>query len=135
MPEISVSIGGREFPVACQPGEEPYLQAAASMLDAEASDLLQQVGRMPTDKMLLLAGLMLADKIAAMEEDLTAKTEALSAAEHKLAERAREVADLRDRAEPTAVAVIPGAVRDHLAELAARAEALADELEAEPGPG
>ncbi|MBF9032383.1 cell division protein ZapA [Rhodobacterales bacterium HKCCE3408] len=133
MPEVNVEIGGREFAVACQEGEEPFLQAAAALLDTEANAILEQVGRMPTDRMLLMAGLMLADKTAAMEEELSTKTAALEAAETKLTDRARQIADLQDRAGPDTVAVIPVELRDHLAELAARAEALADELEAEPG--
>ena len=62
MPEVTVLIGGREFGVACQPGEEPFLQSAAKMLDTEATVILGQIGRMPADRMLLMAGLMLADK-------------------------------------------------------------------------
>ena len=33
MPEVKVAIGGREFGVACQEGEEHYLHSAAAMLD------------------------------------------------------------------------------------------------------
>ncbi|MEM1273822.1 MAG: cell division protein ZapA [Pseudomonadota bacterium] len=132
MPELIVEIGGRDFTVACQEGEEPFLQAAAAMLDAEAASILGQVGRMPTERMLLMAGLMLADKTAALEEELAGKTEALTQAEEKLTDRARQIADLQDAQGPDTVAVIPTEIHDHLAELAARAEALAEELEAEP---
>lgn len=135
MPEIDIEIGGREFAVACQSGEEPYLQAAAKMLDAEAQGILTQVGRMPTDRMLLMAGLMLADKTAAVEEDLAKAQselvkaqEALRAAEEKLDERARRITELQEEG-----GGVPEEVRDGLADLAARAEALAEELEAEAG--
>jgi len=47
MPEVTISIGGRNFDVACQEGEESYLHAAAKMLDEEAQVLSDQVGRMP----------------------------------------------------------------------------------------
>ena len=33
MPEVTISIGGRNFDVACQDGEEQYLHSAAKMLD------------------------------------------------------------------------------------------------------
>lgn len=132
MPEVEITIGGRSFDVACQEGEEHFLQSAAAMLDREAKVLTEQIGRLPESRMLLMAGLMLADKAAAMEDDLTAKTRALEEAEAKLTERARQIADLQEAAGPDTVAVIPTEVHDHLAELAARAEALADELEAEP---
>lgn len=132
MPELTVEIGGREFAVACQEGEEAFLEAAARMLDIEAGAIVEQVGRMPTERMLLMAGLMLADKTASLEEDLATRTEALTEAEYKLTDRARQIAELQEDKGPDAVAVIPPEVQDHLAELAARAEALADELEAEP---
>ena len=70
MTEVKVAIGGREFGVACQEGEEHYLHSAAAMLDTEASALSAQIGRLPESRMLLMAGLMLADKTAGMEEQL-----------------------------------------------------------------
>ena len=97
MPEIEIHIGGRPFSVACQAGEEPFLQAAARMLDTEASVILGQIGRMPSERMLLMAGLMLADKTAGLEEDLqkaqetiAARERALADAEQRLAGRARQ---------------------------------------------
>ncbi len=39
MPQVEISVGGRSFEVACQPGEEAFLQSAARMLDHEASAL------------------------------------------------------------------------------------------------
>ena len=39
MPEIDISIGGRNFNVSCQDGEETFLRSAAAMLDAEADRL------------------------------------------------------------------------------------------------
>ena len=62
MPEVEVEIGGRRFTVACQPGEEDYLITAASVLDTEASAIGEQIGRLSESRMLLMAGLMLADK-------------------------------------------------------------------------
>lgn len=86
MPHVEIMIGGRSFEVACQEGEEPYLTAAAAMLDTEANALSSQIGRMPEGRMLLMAGLMLADKTVGLEERLRE-------AEAQLAEfQAREAA-------------------------------------------
>ncbi|WP_299297552.1 cell division protein ZapA, partial [uncultured Tateyamaria sp.] len=71
MPEVTVNIGGRQFAVACQAGEESYLHAAAKMLDDEAQVLADQAGRMPEARMLLMAGLMLADKTASVEDKIS----------------------------------------------------------------
>ena len=47
MPQVEIKIGGRNFEVACQEGEEQFLMTAAAMLDVEASSLSTQIGRMP----------------------------------------------------------------------------------------
>lgn len=125
MPEVKITIGGRDFDVACQAGEEHYLRTAAQMLDDEASVLTSQSGRMPEARMLLMAGLMLADKTASVE-DRAAEIQA------QLDEREAELSALRqDRAEPekVEVPVVPQSVTDTLAELAARAEALAASID------
>lgn len=125
MPEIRVTIGGREFDVACQEGEEHYLRTAARLLDDEARVLADQVGRMPESRMLLMAGLMLADKAASVE-DRAAEIQA------RLDERDAELSALKEaQADPqrVEVPVVPDVVTDTLAELAARAEALAASVE------
>ncbi|MEO0936954.1 MAG: cell division protein ZapA [Pseudomonadota bacterium] len=131
MPEVTIHIGGRDFQVACQEGEEQYLHAAAKMLDDEAQVLTAQVGRMPEARMLLMAGLMLADKTASMEDQV-------AAAQGQLAEREAEIEGLRNVAAPEPerieVPVVPDAVTDALAELAAQAEALAAQAEERSAP-
>ncbi len=122
MPEQRIVIGGREFEVACPPGEEAFLQQAARIFDAEAQALLAQLGRLTTERMLLMAGLVLADKLAALEERV-AEAEATVAALRNELERLR--ARPPERVE---VPVVPSAEVAALAELAARAEALAAEL-------
>ena len=125
MPQVVISIGGRSFEVACQEGEESYLQQAASLIDAEATVLTSQIGRMPESQMLLMASLMLADKTVGLEDKL--KT-----ADAELTELRAKVADLESRAvaEPERIEVpyIPESVTDMLKELAAQAEDLAEQL-------
>ncbi|SFN70600.1 cell division protein ZapA [Roseovarius lutimaris] len=126
MPEVQIEIGGRTFEVACQAGEEHYLQSAAKMLDEEASVLAAQIGRIPEPRMLLMAGLMLADKTAGLQDKLRETQD-------KLAEKDAELGQLRDAPTPEAqrieVPVVPQEVTDTLAEIAARAEALAETVD------
>lgn len=127
MPEINIEIGGRTFQVACQTGEEHFLQTAAKFLDNEASVLADQIGRMPETRMLLMAGLMLADKTAGLEEDLTA-------AEERLDKMRRELESLKAAPPQTIeVPVVPASVTSTLTDLAMRSEALAAALEAKQG--
>lgn len=126
MPEITIAIGGRQFQVACQAGEEQYLHSAAKMLDDEAQVLSDQVGRMPEARMLLMAGLMLADKTASFGDKV-------NQIQGQLNERDAELEGLRNVPAPpperVEVPVIPVSVTDTLAELAARAESLAASVE------
>ena len=110
MPDVEIKVGDRPFLVSCQPGEESFLEAAAALLDAEAQALVGAMGRLPETKMLLMAGLMLADKLAAREDELDTL-----------------------RASPGARTATPASDTASLArleELASLAEALADQAEA-----
>lgn len=124
--EVEVTIGGRTFAVACQAGEEAFVQAAAGMLNTEATVLVNQTGRIPAEKMLLLAGLMLADRTGGLEERLRE-------AEAQMTALSDELRVLRNAPPPepqrVEVPVIPDDLQDALAEMTARAEALADAVE------
>lgn len=130
MPEVEINIGGRNFEVACQEGEEQYLHAAAKMLDTEAQILAQQVGRIPEARMLLMAGLMLADKTAGLEDKLRET-------EDRAAGHLSELRMLKDAPPPqperVEVPVVPTEVTETLQEIAARAEALARDVEEKAG--
>jgi len=126
MPEVEIRIGGRAFEVSYQEGEEHFLFGAAKMLDVEASVLTEQIGRLPEARMLLMSGLMLADKTAGLEDRVREADEQIAALE-------AEVQRLRDRPAPAPerieVPVIPPQMSETLAELAARAEAMAQRAE------
>lgn len=115
MPDVDFRIGNRDYSLSCQPGEEELLRRAATMLDTEAQAILEQVGRMPEPRLLLLAGLMLADRASAMED--------------RAASAERALARLKSNPPERQVPVIPADLQDALAELAARAEAIADKAE------
>ena len=131
MAEQTITIGGKEFAVACQPGEEELLLAAARMLDSEAQQIVAQAGRMPEARMLLMSGLMLADRTANAEDQLRESEARIAALEAQLAELAARPEPEPQRVE---VPVIPPAVTDTMAEIAARAEALAQQIEERDRP-
>lgn len=122
MPHVEIAIGGRTFEVACQEGEEHFLHTAAAMLNEEASHMSAQIGRMPEAKMLLMSGLMLADKTAGLEEKV-------KAAETKMAQLQAQIDTMESNPAKVEVPVIPSDVSDAMAQIAARAEALAEEVE------
>ena len=127
MPEVRISIGGRDFDVACQEGEEHFLHAAANLLDTEATALLNQIGRMPEPRMLLMAGLMLADKTAGLDDQLK-KLEEKTASQEAWIEAVQNAPDAPTGAAPQAgpdLGPVLEKVAERLEGLAAAAEAKA----------
>ena len=80
MPEVAINIGDKKFTVTCQPGEESALEAAASLLNDEASFLVSEIGQLSEQKLLLMSGLMLADKMTSQSEKLAKAEKALDEA-------------------------------------------------------
>lgn len=130
MPDISISIGGRNFIVACQEGEEQYLHSAAGLLDKEALTLSAGGARLTQERMLLMAGLLLADKALSTEEEL-------KSLEARLAQQAALIDELQDRPAPpperveveVQVPTLPEGTLGRLSSLADQAEAIAERME------
>jgi cell division protein ZapA len=144
MPELTLEIGGRLFEVACEPGQEASLERAAGMLDVEANRVADAGGRSTEKRMLLLAGLMLADTMTGIEERLAATEERLRLAEERVriaeAKSAMLAANALKLETQATHRVSPGeltrlreenaAALDLLARLAAEINALAEEAAA-----
>ena len=129
MPHVEIAIGGRTFEVACQDGEEHFLHSAAKMLDDEAQHISAQVGRMPEARMLLMAGLMLADKTAGLEEQVKA---ADTRAAH-LQARIDMLESAASQPSQVDVPLVPSGLTTSLEQIAARAEQIAAEVERRAG--
>ena len=88
------------------------MQQAAALLDDEVSKLTTQSGRLPEARLLLLAGLILADRLREAGDVMTQAEAALAQAQSAPAVQVE-------------VPVLPAGLEDSIAELTARAEALA----------
>ena len=86
MPEVAINLGDKKFTVTCQPGEESALESAASLLNEEASYLVSEIGQLSEQKLLLMSGLMLADKMFSQSQKLTTCEAALEEALTKVKE-------------------------------------------------
>ena len=86
MPDLKVLIGGRNYNISCSSGEESAATESANLLDQEAELIQSQLGRLPEDKMLLLSGLLLGDKIRALKNERSALEETLKVTQSKLNE-------------------------------------------------
>ena len=127
MPEVEIEVGGRRFEVACQPGEEDYLISAATALDKEASSIGDKLGRLSESRMLLMAGLMLADQAGNLKEKLAKSDADLTAA---ISEISRLNAELSSSSIPgNENAALSAEFEKTLIDIAEKAERLADKID------
>ena len=124
MPEMQIEVGGKPFTVACEDGQEAYLRAAAEMLDREAQALVATGAKLSTDRMLLMAGLMLADRAASSDEELRAMDRRLAQQSQQL-DAMQAAADAPPKEVEVVREVVPDAAVARLEALVARAEGLA----------
>jgi cell division protein ZapA len=64
MGEVSVSVNGRSFKIACDDGQEPRIRRLAQYVDAKVGDFVGRVGQVGEAKLLLLAALVIADELS-----------------------------------------------------------------------
>jgi cell division protein ZapA len=99
MPQVSVTINGRAYPVACDDGEEQRIQDLARVIDGRVNSFARQVGQAGEGRLLVLAALVLADELAEAHEALRragaeppAHSSAIAAGMNRLAARVEAVA-------------------------------------------
>jgi cell division protein ZapA len=63
MAELSITIAGRDYRVACRDGEEDNLRAAAALVDARGREALAGMGALSEARTLLFASLLIADQL------------------------------------------------------------------------
>jgi cell division protein ZapA len=63
MPDVSLTIAGRSYRVACRQGEEDSLREAAALVDSKSRDVIAGLGTQSEARQLLLAALLLADQL------------------------------------------------------------------------
>lgn len=62
MAQVTLSVGGYQYQVACRDGEEPHLQRLGELVDAKATEARSAVGNASEVRQLLLSALLFADE-------------------------------------------------------------------------
>ncbi|MCU0819388.1 MAG: cell division protein ZapA [Beijerinckiaceae bacterium] len=123
MAQISVTIDGKQFRMACEDGQEAHLLALAADLDGRIKGARQSFGDIGDLRLAVMAGLMLADEVneerrkaAAAAEVVAASRAAVQNASQLGNQREMEIAtaisNLSDRVERIARA-LSGEDRDN----------------------
>lgn len=111
MSEVTVTIAGRNYTVACADGEESHVAGLGMVLDAKLQQLGGSLSTLESQN-LLFAGLFVADDLHEAKKQLAAAEEATRAAEGAVATHQREAnlaLGMRDQ--------LNGRIRDLEAEL------------------
>ncbi len=64
MAQVAVTINGREYLIACEDGEEEHLLELADYLGRTVTELIQSIGQVGEARLMLMAGLLLADELS-----------------------------------------------------------------------
>ncbi|WP_320141012.1 cell division protein ZapA [uncultured Cohaesibacter sp.] len=90
MVQVSVSINGRAYRMACEDGQEEHLLALSRRFDAMISQLKESFGEIGDQRLTVMAGIMAMDllaeadgKVKALNEEISALRDARSAVMEK----------------------------------------------------
>jgi cell division protein ZapA len=105
MSQVSITINGRKYQVACDDGQEAHLTRLGDYVDKRLNELVAAVGQVGDSRLLVMVSLLLADELSDMyseNESLkgdgdggvpTARgEEELAVAVEKIAERIEHIA-------------------------------------------
>ncbi|MGA8654246.1 MAG: cell division protein ZapA [Xanthobacteraceae bacterium] len=67
MPQVNVTINGRQFRMACEDGQEEHLSRLARELDGRIETLRAKFGEIGDTRLTVMAALTIADELGEME--------------------------------------------------------------------
>jgi cell division protein ZapA len=68
MPQVNVTISGKAYRMACGEGEEPHLEALASLYDGKIEEMRQAFGEIGDMRLHVMAALMVADELSELKK-------------------------------------------------------------------
>ena len=80
MAQVSVSIGGRAYRLACNPGEEAHLEALARDVDEKIKEMRASFGEIGDQRLVVMAALTIADELSEARKTLEAQLRRAEAA-------------------------------------------------------
>ena len=81
MPQVNVTINGRQFRMACEDGQEEHLSRLARELDGRIETLRAKFGEIGDNRLTVMAALTVADELAEMGKRLKGLEEEMAAAQ------------------------------------------------------
>jgi cell division protein ZapA len=79
MAEVDIAVAGRTYRIGCADGQEAHLRALAAGLDAEARAIAAQAPLLGEGRLLVMAALIIADRLSETEARLRDSEAAIAA--------------------------------------------------------
>ena len=118
MPQVNVTVNGRDYAIACDEGEQGHLKELAGHVDAKVRELAGSIGQVGDLKLMVMAAVLITDELL----DARARLEGHA---KKVGEMSEAHAELSGRA---------GQSEDHAAraleDVAARLESIVERIRA-----
>lgn len=84
MAQITVTIDGKAFRMACEDGQEPHLEGLAHHLDTRIKTMRQSFGEIGDLRLTVMAALMICDELHEAQSGIMAREAAIAAREAAL---------------------------------------------------
>jgi cell division protein ZapA len=115
MPQVNVTINGRQYRMACDEGQQHQLLALCDDLNRRIADFTDKFGGMGVARLILMAALSVADELADMQDRVRRLEQQLGTMRN-----ARSVADGKTQANHAVVADAFNAAAERIEQLSKR---------------
>jgi cell division protein ZapA len=85
MGQVSVTVNGRPFKIACDDGQEPRIRRLAQHVDQRIAEFVKSIGQAGEARLLLLAAIAIADELSDANEALAEERSRVRAVEAEAA--------------------------------------------------
>ena len=69
MAQVDVSVNGQSYRIACEDGQEDRLVDLAAMVDEKVLGLVNQIGQVGSNRLLVMAALVIADELVDLKNE------------------------------------------------------------------
>jgi cell division protein ZapA len=72
MGQVTITINGRPYDIACDDGQEEHVRGLAGYLDERVSDLSHSIGQVGDARLVVMAALLIADELVEAVREIEA---------------------------------------------------------------
>jgi len=97
MVDLKINVGGKNFFISCEDGQEEDLKSASVLLSNEVEKLKNDLGKISDEKIFLMAALIMTDKLKMKGKDLEKIKESMIKVQEELNQVKKEFDILREK--------------------------------------